>query len=55
MNPAEEAAARAAGRAKWPGLKTTLVEAPGAEDLSATTTPEQRIGMMWELIRAGER
>lgn len=49
MDSEEEAAARAAARAKWPGLKTTLADAPGAEDLSATTTPEQRIGMMWEL------
>ena len=30
-------------------MKTTLVEAQGAEDLSATTTVEQRLGMMWEL------
>jgi len=49
MSSAEEAARRAAGRASWPGLKTTLTEAPGAEDLSASTTPEQRLAMMWEL------
>lgn len=49
MDSAEEAAARMAARAKWPGHKTTLTEAPGAEDLSATTTPEQRVGMLWEL------
>lgn len=49
MSPAEEAARRAAARALWPGLKTTLGEAPGAEDSSATTTAEQRLGMMWEL------
>ena len=49
MTSAEEAARRAAARACWPGLKTTLSEAAGAEDLSASTTPEQRLAMMWEL------
>ena len=49
MNSAEEAARRAAARASWPGSKTTLAEAQGAEDLSATTTAEQRLAMMWEL------
>ena len=49
MNASDEAARRAAARASWPGLKTTLLDAPGAEDLSATTTAEQRLGMMWEL------
>lgn len=49
MDSAEQAALRAAARAGWPGLKTTLSEAPGAEDLSASTTPEQRLAMMWEL------
>lgn len=49
MISADEAALRAAARASWPGLKTTLAEAPGAEDLSATTTPEERLAMMWEL------
>ncbi len=48
MSSAEE---RAAARASWPGLKTTLSAAPGAEDVSATTTPEERIAMMWELTR----
>jgi hypothetical protein len=47
--PSDDAASRRAARATWPGLKTTLAEAPGAEDLSATTTAEQRLGMMWEL------
>lgn len=50
MKSAEEAARRAA-RASWPGLKSTLSDAPGAEDLRATTTPEQRLAMMWELAR----
>ena len=45
----DDAASRRATRASWPGLKTTLDEAAGAEDLSATTTPEQRLAMMWEL------
>jgi len=49
MDTADEAARRAAARASWPGLKTTLTEAPGAEDLSATTTPEERLAMMWPL------
>lgn len=49
MTFAEEAASRAAARASWPGLKTTLAEAPGADDLSASTTAEQRLAMMWEL------
>lgn len=48
MSSADDAARRAA-RASWPGLKTTLAQAPGAEDLSAGTTPEERLGMMWEL------
>lgn len=46
MDSAED---RAAARASWPGLKTALAEAPGAEDLSASTTAEQRLAMMWEL------
>lgn len=51
MLSVDEIAARRAARASWPGLKTTLAQAPGAEDLRATTTPEQRLGMMWELAR----
>lgn len=47
-----DAARRAAERARWPGLKTTLAEAPGGDDLSATTTVEQRLAMMWELALA---
>lgn len=49
MDSAKEAGRRAAARAAWPGLKTSLTEAPGAENLSASTTAEQRLGMMWEL------
>ncbi|MBL8923753.1 MAG: hypothetical protein JNJ54_33165 [Myxococcaceae bacterium] len=50
MSVADEQTRRAA-RASWPGLKTNLQEAAGAEDLSATTSPEQRLAMMWELAR----
>jgi hypothetical protein len=49
MSSADESARRAAARAGWPGLKTTLTDAPGADDLRATTTAEQRLAMMWEL------
>ena len=30
-------------------MKSTLADAPGAEDLRATTTAEERLAMMWEL------
>lgn len=40
---------RAAARASWPGLKTTLETMRGAEDLCSTTTAEERMAMMWEL------
>lgn len=52
MADPSDAARRAAERSRWPGLKTTLTEAPGAEDLSATTTVEERLAMMWDLARA---
>lgn len=45
-------AQRAAARATWTGRKTTLLEASGDEDVSGTTTIEQRLGMMWELAMA---
>ncbi|MBM4380411.1 MAG: hypothetical protein FJ086_14130 [Deltaproteobacteria bacterium] len=48
MDAPKDAAARAAARAGWPGLKTTLAEAPG-DDLSASTTAEQRVAMVEEL------
>lgn len=51
MNHVDERALRAAARAGWTGSKTTL-DAPGAsEDLSGSTTVEQRLGMMWELAQ----
>lgn len=52
MADSSDAARRAAERSRWPGLKTTLTEAAGAEDLSSTTTAEERLAMMWELARA---
>ncbi len=48
--PDEEGfAQRAAARASWPGGKTTLSVSLGDEDLSDSTTLEQRLGMMWGL------
>ena len=35
-------------RSSWPVRVFALGEAPG-DDLSATTTPEQRLAMMWDL------
>ena len=43
---AEEA--RRAARAQWPVRKFRLEDAPGP-DLSATTTAEERLAMMWPL------
>ena len=42
--------ARRAARAQWPVRKLRLEEAPGP-DLSATTTVQQRLAMMWPLAR----
>jgi hypothetical protein len=39
---------RAKARASWPVQVYTLGEEPG-EDLSASTTVEQRLAMMWPL------
>jgi hypothetical protein len=39
---------RAAARQSWPVRRYRLGAEP-SDDLSATTTPEQRLGMMWEL------
>ena len=44
-----EAERRHAARQNWPGLKTTLEQAKEADDLRATTTMEERLGMMWRL------
>lgn len=42
------AAARAAGRASWPVRTLRLRDEP-SDDLSAFTTPEERLDMMWPL------
>ena len=44
----EDARARAARRASWPGGRYTLGQEP-ADDLRATTTPSERLDMMWRL------
>ena len=42
--------ARRAARARWPVRTFRLEDQPGP-DLSAITTPEERIAMMWPLAR----
>jgi hypothetical protein len=42
------AAARAAERGSWPVARYRLGNEPG-DDLSSTSTPEQRLAMMWQL------
>lgn len=37
-------------RSSWPVRTFRLGEEPG-DDLSASTTPEERLGMMWRLAR----
>lgn len=39
---------RRADRARWPGRLVQLAD-EGGEDLSETTTAEERLGMMWQL------
>lgn len=51
MTDAELKAQRAAARAGWPGLKSSLLEAPTVEALGTTLSPEQRLGLMWSLAR----
>lgn len=41
--------ARAAARRNWQAHVYRLGEEPPGDDLSAVTTPEQRIEMVWEL------
>jgi hypothetical protein len=50
LTPEEQRRQRAAARAAWPLRRYTLGEEPSV-DLLAVTTPEQRLGMMWELAR----
>jgi len=40
---------RAAARRNWQARVYRLGEEPPGDDLSAVTTPEQRIEMVWEL------
>lgn len=42
----------ASARDGWPIRRYRLGEEP-TEDLSATTTPEERLAMMWPLAREG--
>lgn len=49
MDPHDDFARRAALRASWPGRLANPADADEAGDLSATTTAEQRVGMLWEL------
>lgn len=44
----EDPAARARARSEWPVRRYPLAGQPSA-DLSATTTPAERIAMMWPL------
>jgi len=44
----DDARSRAAARRDWPGQVRDLTTAAG-EDLSAETTAEERLSMMWEL------
>lgn len=46
----EEARRRAQARGSWPIVRYRLGEEPD-EDLSAVTTAEERLAMMWELAR----
>jgi hypothetical protein len=52
MSSESDRAQRARARADWPGIKTSLAEATDAADLSATTTAEERLAMMWPLALA---
>ena len=45
----DDFAQRAASRSHWVGRKTTLLESSGEDDLSSSTTIEERLGMMWQL------
>lgn len=48
----DDAAARAKARSTWPVRRFKLGEEP-SEDLSSTTTPEERVAMMWQLAVDG--
>lgn len=51
MSDEDALRARAAARAAWPGHKGTLADAHDAVDLSATTSVDERLAMMWPLSR----
>ena len=40
---------RARARATWPVRRSSLEQEGANDDLSATTTPEERLAMMWPL------
>jgi len=48
MDSRPDRSRRAVARQRWPVRKTSLGDARGA-DLSATTTAEERLAMMWPL------
>ena len=50
MTTLSEKEKRAAARRDWPVEVYQLGEEPG-DDLSASTTAEERLGMMWELAQ----
>ena len=48
MSSEDDKAARARARSSWPVRRFKLGEEP-EDDLSETTTPEERLAMMWPL------
>ena len=50
MTELSEKKQRAAARMEWPVAVYKLGEEPG-DDLSASTTAEERLAMMWELAQ----
>ncbi|MCA9666730.1 MAG: hypothetical protein KC503_14120 [Myxococcales bacterium] len=49
-----DAKSRAATRAGWP-IRVQRLEERTSDDLSQTTTAEQRVAMMWQLAREAWR
>jgi len=54
LDPGEARERRRAARAHWPIARFRLGEEP-PDDLSDTTTPAERIAMMWTLAEAAWR
>ena len=50
MTELSEKEERAAARRGWPVVQYRLGEEPG-DDLSASTTAEERLAMMWQLAK----